>query len=287
MWQPHGSCASDLIRFVPDDRFVGTASFTYHAWDQTSGAPGGTADLNQTGGTTAFSIASESATLKVATTLVSVPEDTKSPKGDKIGSLIGLFITDPDTKAKKGIAVIGVTGLDHGAWQYYSGGGWKSLAATAANQALLLRDIDKVRFVPGPEFQGNAKIFFRAWDQTSGKAGTSVDLTLPGATGAGTAFSVDSDLAFVQVTPVNDAPLLDIGGDPPLTRVAPGATDPPGDLVSALLGSSATDADGDTIGIAIVAAAGKGTWQYQLDGSSYVDRPWQGFGQVAANTRSE
>ena len=76
---------------------------------------------------------------------------------------------------------------------------------------------------------------------------------------------------------MNDAPLLDVSGEPPLTRVTPGATNPAGDLVGTLLGTNATDAEGDTIGIAITAATGKGTWQYQPDGAA----TWTDLGKVS------
>jgi Bacterial Ig-like domain/FG-GAP-like repeat/Bacterial Ig domain len=276
---------SDRVRFVPATGFVGTARLTYHAWDRTSGAPGGTADLSAdiaTGGSTAFSAASATATLKVAVTLAPVREDTRSPRGENTGSLIAAFIADPDAKARKGMAVVGVTGVDDGTWQYSINGGksWRSLNAATAASARLLRDNDKVRFVPTANFHGRATIFYHAWDQAIGKAGDTVDLATPGATGAASPFSLARDLAFVLVGEVNDAPVLDRGGDPPLTRVAPGTANPDGDVVSTLLGSSTTDADGDALGMAITGATGNGTWQFRSAGAS----TWSTLGKPSAKS---
>lgn len=48
-------------------------------------------------------------------------------------------------------------------------------------------------------------VTFRAWDQTTGTAGNTVD---PGAGGGSTAFSTASDTAAVSVSAVNDAPTI-------------------------------------------------------------------------------
>ena len=57
--------AADKIRFVPDPDFNGSASFTFRAWDETSGTHGQTASTASTGGTTAFSSAWDTATITV------------------------------------------------------------------------------------------------------------------------------------------------------------------------------------------------------------------------------
>ena len=53
------------IRYVPDMVNGETAQLTYQAWDQTSGIQGATADASVNGGTTAFSVVSDTATLTV------------------------------------------------------------------------------------------------------------------------------------------------------------------------------------------------------------------------------
>ena len=161
--------------------------------------------------------------------------------------------------------MVGVVNGTAGTWQYSVNGGksWKSLVASPT-RAILLRSTDKLRFLPAANATGLGYIRYHAWDQTTGKAGTFINVS---GTGGGTALGSARGVGFVEVTAVNDAPILDIGGEPPLTRVPPTATDPAGDLVKDLLGSAATDAELDTIGMAITAAAGKGTWQIKPDGS--------------------
>jgi hypothetical protein len=60
-----GSDPNQLIRFVPAADFYGTASFTFRAWDKTSGTAGEYADTSTSGGTTPFSADPDSATIMV------------------------------------------------------------------------------------------------------------------------------------------------------------------------------------------------------------------------------
>lgn len=53
------------VRFVPNANYHGMASFEFRAWDRTSGSDGGQADTTTTGGTTAFSDASDLAEITV------------------------------------------------------------------------------------------------------------------------------------------------------------------------------------------------------------------------------
>jgi hypothetical protein len=53
------------MRFVPVPNFAGAATFTFRAWDQTLGATGGTTDTSINGGTTSYSTALGTATVRV------------------------------------------------------------------------------------------------------------------------------------------------------------------------------------------------------------------------------
>ena len=77
-WTPFGSPnslnarllaanAATRVRFLPNADFNGTVDpgLTFRAWDQTSGTNGNTADISIVGGTTAFSIATETASITV------------------------------------------------------------------------------------------------------------------------------------------------------------------------------------------------------------------------------
>ena len=50
--------------------------------------------------------------------------------------------------------------------------------ANLATFLRLLRDADRVRFVPARDFHGTAVLTYRAWDRTRGTAGARADLTL-------------------------------------------------------------------------------------------------------------
>ena len=65
-----GNDSNYKIRFVPTADYNGYATITYLAWDQTSGTPGGTADVTTNGAATAFSSTSGTATIIVT----SVPD---------------------------------------------------------------------------------------------------------------------------------------------------------------------------------------------------------------------
>jgi hypothetical protein len=59
--------STDLVRFLPDTDYHGTVDpgITFRAWDQTSGSAGDYADTSTNGGTSAFSVATETASITV------------------------------------------------------------------------------------------------------------------------------------------------------------------------------------------------------------------------------
>lgn len=79
----------------------------------------------------------------------------------------------------------------------------------ADNSALLLRATDKLRFVPDGLTGDAAALTVRAWDQTSGTAGTKVDA---GVNGGATAFSSAVETVSITVTAGNDAPVNNVPG---------------------------------------------------------------------------
>ena len=74
------SDANTRIHFIPNPNFNGTINpgITFHAWDQTSGSNGGTADTTSNGGGTAFSTATE-----IASITVNPINDAPDAVGDK------------------------------------------------------------------------------------------------------------------------------------------------------------------------------------------------------------
>ena len=73
--------STDLVRFVPNANFNGSATITFRAWDKTTGAAGNKVDASTSGGATAFSTATDTASITInavndAPTVSSLAGDT-------------------------------------------------------------------------------------------------------------------------------------------------------------------------------------------------------------------
>jgi hypothetical protein len=143
-----------------------------------------------------------------------VVEDTPAASiaGTLVSALIasagGDRITDPDSGALEGIAIVGADSAG-GTWQFsLDGASWTPIAMPSNSAAVLLAAdaTTRVRFVPNPDFSGTLDpgITFRAWDRTSGANGaTNVNVSV---NGDPTAFSSVTETAAINITPVNDPP---------------------------------------------------------------------------------
>ena len=267
----------DLIRFAPDHKNGGPASFTYHAWDQTAGSAGDIVDVTVTGGARAFSHASDTVTLVVSSindapvlvadhmTWLPITEDDVDNAGQPVWTFLCNAISDVDNGAVQGIALTG-TEDGNGHWEYSLDGGstWASVGSVGERAALLLKGDDWMRFVPDGNNGTDATLTYHAWDQTSGTHGQSVDLTLPIATGGTTAFSIDTDTVSIDVSDVNDAP--QVSGPVALTAVN---EDMPRLITQAALLAHASDVD--TVHTLVAAdlqiGSGGGTLTDNHDGS--------------------
>lgn len=284
---------TDLVRFVPNATYTGSASISYRAWDQTAGTAGNTANISTTasvGGSTAFSVAIDTATVNVVYTnyapvlntsgtftLPYVKANSTAPTAMLVSTLLGNNVTDANAGALKGLAI---TAIDNtkGSWQYTINGGttWYKVPSTLDNSALLLRSTDALRFYPKQGIIGISSMVFRAWDQTSGKTGTVASMA--GGIGGNTSFSADQVFARVQVG--NTAPVLNTTNLFTLNPFTNGSTSNPGTLVSALLGTTVFDADlNSKRGIAIIGLTGTttGTWQFSTNGGI----SWKSVGTIS------
>ena len=304
-WLPVGTVAgdsalllrdSDLVRFVPNGLNGTTASFTFRAWDQTSGTAGDKADASVNGTTTAFSTATEVASINVsfvndAPTVVATTfsigttnEDTASTPVTANSLLTSASYNDVDLAAAPGLAITAVAG--NGTWQYsLDGTSWTNFGAVSANNALLLDGTDLIRYIPNSIAGETASLSFRAWDQLTGVASNpgAPEYADPGAGGGTTSFSVASATAQLSVTDVNDAPLLDNSTAFSMNTITEDAVNNSGQTVASIIASAGgnriTDADGvgSLEGIAIrTTDSGNGTWQYSLDSAT----TWQDVGTV-------
>ncbi|OQB97264.1 MAG: Regulator of chromosome condensation (RCC1) repeat protein [Verrucomicrobia bacterium ADurb.Bin122] len=152
--------------------------------------------------------------------LTGLTEDQTTNGGQTVASFVGSSITDADSGAVEGIAIIAAE-PGNGAWEYSTdnGGTWAAVGTVATDSALLLREADKIRFVPNSQASTVASLTYRAWDQTRGTAGTKVT-TVPN--GAVSAFSSATETASIAVSDVEDAPsVVGLAGDS--STLSPGA----------------------------------------------------------------
>ncbi|MDU9393786.1 DUF4347 domain-containing protein [Pseudomonas sp. zfem002] len=218
--------SSSQVRYIPDNANGENVSFTYRAWDRTSGAAStngspNTGDTTFNGSSTAYSTGSAQATLVVTSvndapvvtpvnpSLTGISDTATNNSGDAVSALLG-GVTDADTGAIKGMAITGLTST-YGKWQYSINAGttWTDIGTASDASALVLRSGDRVRFVPDGLHGETATITYRAWDQTSGtlgQQGTRWNVT--SLLGGSNTFSTATDTASVVVTAANDAPVL-------------------------------------------------------------------------------
>jgi hypothetical protein len=196
------------------------ATLSYVAWDQTTGASGTTADASVSGGSTAFSATSDTATLTVvATNDAPVVHSGVSTKQAQLANHNGvavfdgefffgndkLTVSDPDGDLF-GIAITGVdNGSAGGSWEYQIGGGEWVAINLAAGKALVLSADAKVRF-SGPGSGDTEHLTFMAWDGTDGSISGST-IAMPSTTGGATAFSS----GVYSIGAKNDAPVNNTG----------------------------------------------------------------------------
>ncbi|MFO0844640.1 MAG: cadherin-like domain-containing protein [Gemmataceae bacterium] len=188
-WQPVGEVESthpfllgpsDRFRFVPRPGWSGRVQLTYRAWDRSAGEAGARVDLagpEACGGATAFSEAAVtlSATLGPPAARRPVTEPWREPLSAE--GLVGAAA-----------AVVRVEG--DGVWQFSLDGGrsWQDFGDVFHGRARLLRDQDRVRFLPRRGAWGKVAISARPWDGAAFAAGEVVNLAGHRAVGDGTAF---------------------------------------------------------------------------------------------------
>jgi hypothetical protein len=197
--------ADTEVRFIANVIVLrpGTATLTFKAWDKTVG----TAGLTQVIRGTAFSTKAEIVTVAVANQapiltdgtpmLTPIKTTAKPGLGTLVRSLLTAGVSDPNgPKSLKGIAITGVDNTN-GQWQYSLGGNvWVNITSASLTSAVLLKDTNRLRFVPATGYTGGATLSFKAWDQSAGQAGDQgVDTT-----GVLNSFSTFEETASINVT---------------------------------------------------------------------------------------
>jgi T1SS-143 domain-containing protein len=292
--------ASDQVRFLPDAKNGSTDTFTYLAWDQTSGTHGTTADVTTTGGSTAFSTQSTVASITVQSVndapvlntaiLVALNNEAKGSvapvngsipaTATSVSSLVGLNgglgnVTDVDNGSVTGIAITSAP-TTNGTWNYSinNGATWLTMGTVSGTSSLLLDPNALIYFKPtSSTFTGTASITFRAWDETTGTSGSKVST---GANGGTTAFSSATDTASLTVGVASANPFTLTTGTDPVLFIGNTAT-----TVNGIIGAGATLNAADSL------SGGSGTDTLVLTGSGSFDlntlASFTGFEKVTLN----
>ena len=284
--------STSQLRYLPDNANGETATFSFRAWDQTTdtastNAAPAYANPGAGGGTSAYSSQLASASITVtsvndapvlsgANDLAAINRNPVSNPGTLVADLLAGQVSDVDAVVLQGIAVTAVVSTN-GAWEYSTNGGstWAAFGSPTTGAArLLAADASTyVRFAPNANYSGTVAngLTFRAWDRTSGTAGSTADTS---SNGGSTAFSAAAASTNIVVTASNTAPTL--SGANNLTAINEDPPANPGTLVSALIAGHVTDVDpGALAGVAVTAVDNtNGTWQYTLNGGGL----WSNFG---------
>ncbi|MGL5511101.1 MAG: cadherin-like domain-containing protein, partial [Microcoleaceae cyanobacterium] len=140
-----------------------------------------------------------------------INENAINNPGTRVSNIANRAITDADAGDVKGIAITRIDNTN-GEWQYSinSGQSWQKLDAISETSSTVLTTANTnfIRFVPKPDYIGNADISFRAWDSTDGSVngGTAVNATLSGGTQA---FSINLGTTEILVNNIPDIEIND------------------------------------------------------------------------------
>lgn len=191
--------SSSYIRFVPNGATGTTAGFAYRAWDQTSGSTGTKVDASVTGGQTAFSTTTATASIAVTDVNDAPVGIASSASGTEDGPPVTgqLQATDVDSSTLTYALVAGSVV-----------GGSVTIDAGTGNYS----------FTPAAGFSGAASFHFTASDGSLTSASTPVNITIGGVNDGPPVANADS------ATTLADTPIL--------INVLANDTDPDGDPLS-------------------------------------------------------
>ncbi|EMB19109.1 Pentaxin [Rhodopirellula europaea 6C] len=180
-----------------------------------------------------------------------------APFAASVSAFLGSTVTDADAGAVEGAAIYGSAGSG-GTLEYSINGGssWTLIPSVDATSALLLRANDLIRFTPDTENGGTLTLDYHAWDQTSGTAGGTADVTTRGGS---TAFSTADNTVTVTVADVNDEQVISTNNGATFTEGSAGNT-----ITSSML--ETTDVDNTAGELTYTVTANPGHGQLKLDG---------------------
>ena len=231
--------ANTRLYFQPNANYNGTlaSAVTFRAWDQTSGTNGNLADTSTNGGTTAFSAATDTASL-----VVTPVNDAPVITSDGGGASASLNIAENTTA----VTTVTSTDVDGGTPVYSLAGGADAAKFTIHSSTGVLS------FVSAPDYESPRM-----------RAGTTVyDVIVQVSDGAG---GTDTQAIAVTVTAVND-------NNPVITSNGGGATASVNvaENTTAVTTVTATDADVPSQTLAYSIAGGADAALFTIDSGSGI-----------------
>jgi len=210
-------------------------------------------------------------------TLAAVAEDTTSPSGATVSSLLTAY-SDADSNALAGIAISADASTPaQGAWQYSlnSGASWSSVGSVSPSSALLLSATARLRFVPVADYFGTpGGLTLHAIDASGSRTFTTDPASRQTANvgAGGTDLHAAGGTLSTSVTAVND-PMV-VVADKPLPASEGGTAT----LSSAVLQITDTEATSAQIVYTLVQSGstlGDGVLQ-KSDGTTWSALTWGG-----------
>ena len=134
----------------------------------------------------------------------SINEDDFNSAGTEIAAILDRSVSDQDGDPE-GVAIFDAD-QTNGIFQYQlvNTTQWVDFGDVSDSSALLLDASTLIRFVPAPDYNGDATISFKAWDQIVGAEGDKI--AVAGNSGGTNSLSTGDDTATITVNSVNDAP---------------------------------------------------------------------------------
>lgn len=282
------------IRFVPNGGFSGTASFTFRAWDQTSFVNGATGvDVSLNGGSTAFSTASEMATVHVLAVNDLPLVDMNGPE-EGTGFSPQFFEQSPPVPIADADATI--VDADHTALASLTitltnrlDGANELLAANTTGTAIVASAYDPATgrlVLTGPDSVANFQQVLRQVTYGNTAASPNATSRLVHVVAHDGVEAGNVAISTVRISPVNSAPVLNMPGFLSVGEVAEDTAQPTGkpiEQVLAAAGDPITDADAGALeGVALTGAdTANGVWQYSLVNPPASELVWQPVGVVS------
>ncbi|MCA6115414.1 VCBS domain-containing protein [Bradyrhizobium sp. WSM 1738] len=251
--------ATDMVRFVPDGEHGGTDTFTYVAWDQTTGIHGTMADVSASGGSTGFSLTSDTATLTVMavndapTAAAPAAHYATTEQTPLVISGTGLHVADIDGNGGTETVTLSV---GEGILDVDLGGNAVSITGNGTSSVTITGLLDDIEALLAGENSGTIS-FTANSDTPSASTALTLSVSDGGNSGSGGSQTATAT-ATIDITPVNDAPVT----TDDVASIA-GRT---GSISGHLLAND-TDAEHDTLSVSNVVNGVAASGYFTVDGT--------------------